>query len=94
MQFSQGNLKLREKFLTPALSQKFGAWPNAGDPFTTGDEDLPKAFRVGECTQIPDDRTEFQVLLFWKDDVRTEQRQIRVAAARLNDRWLIDDVIR
>jgi hypothetical protein len=92
MRFSAENLKQREKFLTPVFAERLSSWTNPGDPFTTGNEDLPKAFRVGACKEIAADKTEFQVLLFWRDDVRSEQREIRVVAAKENDRWLIDNV--
>lgn len=92
MQFSQESLKLREKFLTPTFAQTLAGRQSVGDPFTTGDEDRPKAFRVGECREIASDKAEFQILLFWRDDVRSEQREIKVMATKKNDRWLIDDV--
>ena len=94
MRFSQQGLKLREKFLTPDFFRKMSTWPNAGDPFTTGNEDFPKAFRVGECDQIATDLTKFQVLLFWKDDVRSEQREIKVEAIKQGGQWLVADVKR
>jgi hypothetical protein len=92
MHFSADNLKQREKFLTPVYTQQLYGWQITGDPFTTGNDDLPKAFRVGACKEIAADKTEFQVLLFWRDDVRSEQREIKVEAAKQNDRWLIDGV--
>ena len=94
MRFSPESLKEREKFLTPGFTQKLASWQGSGDPFTTGNDDLPKAFRVGSCKAIAPDKTEFQVLLFWRDDTRSEQREIKVAAVKQNDRWLVDDVTR
>lgn len=92
MKFSPENLKQREKYLTPDFSQKIGSLQEGVDPFTTGTNDLPKAFRVGECKEVSPEETEFQVLLFWRDDTRSEQREIRVAAKRQNGKWLIDKV--
>src|SRR5687767_14385950 len=66
MRFSPENLKLHAKYLTPDFAHRLKSWQSSGDPFTTGDEDLPKAFRVGECREIAVDRSEFQVLLFWR----------------------------
>jgi hypothetical protein len=34
----------------------------------------------------------FQVVLFWKDDTRSEQREIKVETVKRNDKWLIDKV--
>lgn len=93
MKFSPDNLKLRERFLTPEFARSVSASPEQTDPFTTGNTDFPKAFRVGECKEISSDRTEFQLLLFWRDDTRTEQREIRIEATR-NNGWLIDKINR
>ena len=94
MRFTPETLKEREKFLTDGFAQKLAGWQRSGDPFTTGNDDLPKAFRVGACKEIAPDTAEFQVLLFWRDDTRSEQREIKVSAVKQNDRWLVDDVNR
>ncbi|HLA95378.1 MAG TPA: hypothetical protein VK612_06635 [Pyrinomonadaceae bacterium] len=90
--FSQESLKQRERFLTPELAKRLEVEKDGADPFTTRDTDFPKAFRVGECKEISPERTEFQVLLFWRDDTRTEQREIRVEVVKDNDKWLIDKI--
>jgi len=55
--------------------------------------DFPKAFRVGKCTVVePGRRTRFEVLLFWKDDVRSEQRTIKVDTEIADGRWLIRSI--
>ena len=90
MKFSPGNLKLRERFLTPELSERIAAEQEGVDPFTTGTTDFPKAFRVGECKQISTERNEFQVLLFWRDDTRSEQREINVEAVKQSEKWLVN----
>ncbi len=92
MRFSPENLKLRERFLTPDLSKKMKSMQEDFDPFTTGTSDFPKAFRVGECREISAEQTEFQVLLFWRDDTRSEQRVIKVTAAKQNEKWLVDTI--
>jgi hypothetical protein len=93
MSFSAENLKLRERFLTPELVKKLETEKEGIDPFTTGNSDFPKAFRVGECKELSPERTGFQLLLFWRDDTRTEQREINVEAVKSNDKWLIDKVV-
>ena len=92
MKFSKENLKLREKFLTAELSKQIALSQENTDPFTTGTNDIPKAFRVGECKVISPERTEFQVLLFWRDDTRSEQREIKVEAVKTEEKWLVDKV--
>jgi hypothetical protein len=85
---------------SPAMFQRFVSRsfergdPKRGeaDPFVLTNE-FPKAFRVGECTVLEENkRTSFQVLLFWKDDVRSEQRAINVETENEGDRWLIRSV--
>ncbi len=86
------NLMQRERFLTPDLAKRLSGESEGGDPFTTGTTDFPKTFRVGECKEISTENTEFQTILFWKDDVRTEQRETTVKAVKKNGAWLIDDI--
>ena len=63
-------------------------------PFTTDSDDIPRAFRVGECREISPERTESNVLLFWRNDERTEQREIKVETVDKNDTWLVNKVSR
>ncbi len=95
MKFTRENLKAREKFLTGELAGNLSKM-NAGavDYFTqTPNDDYPKAFRVGECRVIePEKRVALGVVLFWKTDTRSEQREIGVEAVRENDRWLVDKI--
>lgn len=90
--FSPESLKQRERFLTLGLSSRLATQPEGADPFTTGTTDFPKAFRVGECTELSEGQTAFQVLLFWRDDNRTEQKTIHVQALESADKWLINNV--
>lgn len=92
MKFSPENLKRREKFLTPELSKRLELSQENTDPFTTGTSDFPKAFRVGECKEISPYRTQFQLLFFWRDDTRSEQREIRIESAKQNEKWMIDKI--
>lgn len=94
--FGDEDLDKREQYLTPT----FFKWlrypprdiPPGIDPFTRTDHDPPKAFRVGECKEVSPDKANFQVLLFWRDDTRTEQREVFVNVVNQNERWLIDRV--
>mgnify|MGYP007037811050 CR=1 FL=1 len=94
MKFSDESLKLREKYLSPEFRAKIASTPAGTDPFTSGSDDLPKAFRVGECTELSPAKTVSTVLLFWKDDTRTEQREIKVEAIDVNDSWLVNNISR
>jgi hypothetical protein len=91
------NVLKRERFLTRQYASSLridagGLPPTQIDYFTLA-EDLPKTFRIGECTVVePGRTTQFEVLLFWKDDARSEQREITAIARKENDEWLIDAV--
>ena len=92
MTFSQDDLKVREKFLTPEFAERLRGSKEGTDPFTSGTTDIPKAFRAAECREVSPERTSFDVMLFWKDDERTEERKISVEMAKRGDTWLVDNV--
>ena len=90
MTFSVENLERRKEYLTPEFYDSLRQSSPSVDPFTRTD-DLPKAFRVGECRPAQSG-VQFDVLLFWKTDTRTEQRSIRVNAAERGGKWLVSGV--
>jgi Protein of unknown function (DUF3828) len=89
---SAENLKLREKFLSKELINTLSVSNEAKKDYFTATEDYPKAFRVGGCEAVSPEKTVLEVLLFWRDDVRSEQREIKVEAVKENGKWLIDKV--
>ena len=92
MTFSAENLEKRKQFLVPEFYERLKSEPQQGDPFTQT-ADFPKAFRVGECkVEEAGKRVRFELVLFWKDDVRSEQRTIIVNAENRDGRWLIRDI--
>ena len=92
MAFTPETLAARERFLSTGFRDRLKKVTGAGDPFTTGTEDVPRAFRVGDCTSVSEGRTKFEILIFWRDDARTEQRTIIVEAVNEKGTWLIDRV--
>jgi hypothetical protein len=96
MKFTAENLKAREKFLSPELTSNLQKFLTDSDPFTlTSSDDSPKAFRVGGCQTIGADKAELQVLLFWKEAARSEQREIKVEAVRdggAGEKWLVNNI--
>ena len=92
MKFTEGNLKPREKFLSPELFRLLQRFVTDSDPFTLTTNDEPKAFRVGGCTVSDSGKATVGVLLFWRDDSRTEQREIQVETVKQNNKWLINNI--
>lgn len=93
MNFTPENLKAREKFLTPELIKRLGNYASNSDPLTlTATDDLPRAFNIGSCQNAGAGKAEVRVLLFWKDDARSEQREITIEAVRSDDRWLVNNI--
>ena len=92
MKFSPDNLRQREKFLSPDYVKILQNAPPDKDVFTTNSTDYPKAFRIGGCEVNTPEKTIFEVLFFWKDDARSEQRAITVEAVKQEDKWLINKI--
>lgn len=91
MKFTPENLHAREKYLTPEFSRKLGKFMTQSDPFTLT-EDFPKAFSISGCNALDANKTAVRVLLFWRDDTRSEQREIYVETAKGNGKWLINNI--
>lgn len=94
MNFSAEKLKEKERYLTETFSESLNQIQTNGDVFTTGDTDFPKAFSIGRCEVIEENRAKVEVLLFWKDENRAEQRKINVFVLRKQNSWLIDGIER
>jgi hypothetical protein len=93
MKPSAENLKAREKFLSKELLRILSASNEKARDYFTATDDYPKAFRVGSCEVISPEKVRLGILLFWRDDVRSEERKIFVDATPENGRWQIDKVL-
>jgi len=97
MRLTLENVRLRERFLTKDYAAKLrvdvGEMPPTKIDYFTYSEDFPKTFRVGECKVVePGKVTQLEIVLFWKDDMRSEQKEILAIAKYENDDWLLDSV--
>ncbi len=92
MKLSKENLQKSEQFLTDELKQNLASQAESSKDYFTATDDYPKAFRVGECSVGSENIVVFQVVLFWKDDSRSEQRDIKVETVKRNGKWLINKV--
>ncbi len=93
MKFSAESLKPKEKFLTRELIDSIQGTAPDTDVFTTNTADIPKAFRVGGCEVTDPQRTKFEVILFWRDTTRSEERKIHVEVVKQADKWLINKIL-
>ncbi|MGI8494736.1 MAG: hypothetical protein ACR2L1_05415 [Pyrinomonadaceae bacterium] len=92
MKFTPETLKQREKYLTPELFNNLNSAPQNVDPFTLTN-DYPKAFRAGGCTVVePGNKVSFEILLFWKSENRSEQREVNAEVVKQGDNWLVNKI--
>ena len=82
--------KIRSEYLTAEFEKEFDR-DDTLDPLTATD-DYPKAFRIGNCEKVGENKVAFSILLFWKDDKRDEQREIRTESTVVNGEWKISGV--
>lgn len=83
-----------ERYLSEGLIARLKSQPPASPEFDyfTQTADYPKAFRIGACEPVSPDTTLFEVLIFWKTETRSEQRDLKVEMIRENDKWLVNKV--
>ena len=93
MKPSRENLQIREKFLSADLIRQLAVQTETAKDYYTATEDYPKAFRLGGCNTIEANKVVFQILMFWKDDVRSEEREIKVEVVKENGKWLINRIL-
>ena len=89
---SPEGLKVREKFLTNRLFQELSALSEQKRDYFTATDNYPKAFRVGECKAESQDRVTMQVVLLWKTETSSEQKEVQAEAVKTGDAWLINKV--
>jgi hypothetical protein len=92
MKPSKENLQSREKFLSDDLIRQLTEQTEIQKDYFTATDDYPKAFRIGNCETVAPNKTFFQIVLFWKDDTRSDQREVKVEAVKENGKWLINRI--
>jgi len=92
MKLTKENLQKRERFLTVELKHGLDAQTDSERDYFTATNDYPKAFRAGTCEVVNENKAVFQIVFFWRDDARNEQREVKVETVKQNDKWLIDKV--
>ena len=86
------NLKLRERFLTPELTMSLAGAPFTSTDYFTATDQAPKTFKIGRCEAKDATQAEFEVQLYWRDDIETVQKHVHAEAVKTGDAWLINKV--
>ncbi|MFN0277657.1 MAG: hypothetical protein ACKVRN_03540 [Pyrinomonadaceae bacterium] len=92
MSSSAENLKAREEFLTSELKSTRTSSSETAKDYFTATENYPKAFRLGSCNSESNEKVTLQVLLFWRDDTKSEQKEVQIESIKVRDKWLINRV--
>ena len=89
---STAHLSERRRFLTAELFESLSKLAVTRFDRFTASENYPKAFRVGECRIEAANSAAIQVLLFWRDDTKSEQKELTVNVVKQDSKWLINKV--
>lgn len=83
-----GQRDIYNRFVSPRLEPVINA---ETDPFFLS-VSPPTTFKIGKCEPRDDNRIEMQVQLYWRDDKKTEQKEVYAEVVKTGDKWLIDKV--
>ena len=89
---SPENLKASKQFLTSDLIKALSTSSETTKDYFTATDNYPKAFRVGSCTSDSEDKATLQIVLLWRDDTKSEQKEVYVETVLVGDKWLINKV--
>ena len=92
MSFSENNLQKRKKYLSSDLLTELDKKNESKTDYFTQTYAYPKAFRVGKCTASAENSTSFEVVLFWRTNEESIQKEIIVETTKERDKWLINSV--
>lgn len=92
MKPSKENLEKRAEYLSNDLIKRLIKQTDQKTDYFTQTDDFPKAFRVGGCEAVSPERAVFDILIFWKTEERSEQRELKVEAINENSNWVINKV--
>lgn len=93
MKPSSENLKKREKYLSKNLNAELATQTDTAKDYFTQTDNYPKAFRVGKCETVNNEKTNFEILLFWRTNEKNIQREITVETVKENNKWVVNKVL-
>jgi hypothetical protein len=86
------NLSASRPYLTDELYRTLSAQQLSAIDYFTQTDDYPRTFKIGACTVTSPDKTSLTVTLLWRDETRTQQREVNVDAVKTGDKWLINKI--
>jgi hypothetical protein len=86
------NLEAAAPFVTEELRRTLNNAPTTAVDYFTQTDDYPRTFKVGTCSVQPNGHAVLDLILLWRDESRTQQREIKVETVKQSDKWLIDKV--
>ena len=77
-----------DRFIAP----EFSTVPKTNvDPFFLSDT-TPTTLKIGKCEMKDDSHVKMQVQLYWRQDGKTDQKEVYADLAKTGNKWLIDKV--
>jgi len=77
-----------DRFVSPGFSSTASG---AADPFFLADT-TPTTFKVGKCEQRDESHIAMQVQMYWRQDAKTDQKEVYADLTKTGGKWLIDKV--
>jgi len=87
-QMRAGQPDVFERFVSPGFRPTIA---ENQDPFFLSGT-TPTTFKIGKCEAVTETKAEMQVQLYWREDGKTDQKEVFAELTRTNDRWLIENV--
>jgi hypothetical protein len=80
--------EIRARFVSPNFDS---AATGETDPFLLSTT-FPTTFKIGKCEAKDDLHVVVQVQLYWREDRKTDQKEVYADVIKTGDKWLIDRV--
>lgn len=55
-------------------------------------ETVPTTFKIGKCEPVDDSHAKVQVQLYWRQERKTDQKEVYAKTVKNEDKWLIESV--
>jgi hypothetical protein len=86
------SIKASQPYLTEDLYRSLSSGPVTPVDYFTQTDDYPRTFKIGTCQLVSQDHASLSVTLLWRDDTRTQQREVKVDTVHSGESWLINKI--